>query len=328
MRAAVLRSISLAVAALAMVACDPFGLPSTRALENGAVEMLTSARSFELRGSYTAAGDSWTIDLQLARNAPNELDAHISASDGQDSVEAIVIGTSRTYYRGREFLARRLTDPQSQGLVKAAGNSWWTGIAVGLPTLPNITGGAAFRSAFLGPAVDRRTDHQSVGGVDAVELSGARADVYIASTAPHHLLRIHLKNGVAVDGIRDADLAFSNVNADFHIAAPTPVIDFSNASTLPPIYSVESVDTSRCAATCLVSATLRNLGGTTGARGPSKVTFTMTDPISKQTLGSCTAFVQRDVGYNGQTTVSCTIDHAAVNAVVITATVDNPGALA
>ena len=319
------KAISLVALAVTLAACDPFGLPSTRALENGAAGMLTSAQSFELQGTYKAAGDIWTIDLQVTRHAPDADDTHILADDSRDKVEAIVIGGGRTYYRGQQFLAQHLTDPQSQGLVRAAGNAWWAGVAVSLPRLPDLTGGAAFRAAFLGPAVDRRTDHQTVGGVDAVELSGARADVYISSTPPHDLLRVRLKGSVVVDGISDADLVFSHVNADFHIAPPRNVIDFSNASTLPPIYTVESVDTSRCAATCLVTATVRNLGGASGASAPSTVTFTMTDPISKQALGSCKATIQPDVGYNNQTTVSCTIGHAAANAVVVTATADNPG---
>src|SRR5207249_10083945 len=124
-------------------------------------------------------------------------------------------------------------------------------------------------------------------------------------------------------GISDADLVFSHVNADFNIAPPRNVIDFSNASTLPPIYSVESVDTSRCAATCLVTATVRNLGGASGASAPSTVTFTMTDPISKQALGSCTASIRADVGYNNQTTVSCTNGHAGADAAGATASAYN-----
>jgi hypothetical protein len=318
-------AISLVALVVAMAACDPFGLPSTRALENGAAGMLISAQSFELKGTYKAAGDTWTIDLQVTRHAPDADDTHLLADDSRDKVEAIVIGGGRAYYRGEQFLARHLTDPQSQGLVRAAGNAWWAGVAVSLPRLPDLTGGAAFRAAFLGPAVDRRTDHQTVGGVDAVELSGARADVYISSAAPYNLLRVRLKGGVVVDGISDADLVFSQVNTDFQIAPPRNVIDFSNVSTLPPIYTVESVDTSRCAATCLVTATVRNLGGASGASAPSTVTFTMTDPISKQALGSCTATIRPDVGYNNQTTVSCTIGHAAANAVVVTASADNPG---
>ena len=324
MRAALRNAISLLLVAAALAACDPFGLPSTRALENGATSMLTSSTSFEVKGSYRASDVAWTIDLQLTRHADAADDLHLLVSDSQDQVEAIIVGAA-AYYRGQQFLSRHLTDPQSQGLVKAAGNAWWKGIAVALPTLPDLTGGAAFKSAFLGPAVDKRTDHQSVGGADAVELSGRRADVYIASAAPYNLLRVHLKSGVVVDGISDADLVFSNVNADFGINAPTSVIDFSNVSTLPPIYTVESVDTSSCSATCLVSATVRNLGGATGARAPSTVTFTMIDPISKQALGSCTATVQPDVGYNNLAKVFCTIGNAATNAAVVTATADNPG---
>ena len=305
---------------LLLAGCNPFGLPSTRALENGAAGMLTSAKSFQITGHYTAAGRTWSVVLDFARPSS----AHMVVSDGTDKVEAIVVGAD-TYFRGHDFLARHLTDPRSQSLVQATGNAWWKGLAVALPSLPDLTDGAAFRAAFLGPAVDRRTDQQTVGGVDAVELSGARADVFIASTAPYPLLRVRLKEGVTVDGISSADLRFSDVDADFHIAAPSPVIDFGNLSTLPPIYTVEAIDTSGCATPCVVLARVRNLGGLTEARAPSAVTFTMTDPITSKTIGSCTVTIQPDVPFNGTTTVSCTITGQPVNAAVVSATAINPG---
>jgi len=79
-----------------------------------------------------------------------------------------------------------------------------------------------------------------------VELPGRRADVFVASNPPYHVLRLHIKNGAVVDGISDGDLRFDNFDRDFQIAAPIDVIDFSNLSSLPPIYSVVSVDTSGC----------------------------------------------------------------------------------
>ena len=310
-----------ALAALGLLtACDPFGLPSTRSLENGAAGMLSSARSFEIEGGYTAGGAAWTIDMQLGR--PNK--EHLVVSNGVDSVEAIVIGDT-AYFRGHDFLARHLTDPRSQSLVEAAGNSWWKGLAVTLPQLSELTDGAAFRSAFLGQAASTRTDHRPVGGIDAVELSGARADVFIGSAPPYPLLRVVIRRGVTVDGITDANLFYSHAGADFGIGPPAAVLDFGNTSTLPPIYTVESVDTSRCASPCVVAASLRNIGGLAGARAPSTVTFTMSDPVSKQSLGGCVATVQPDVSFNATTTVSCTIGAQPVNAAVVTAVADNPG---
>jgi hypothetical protein len=304
-----------------LAACDPFGLPSTRALENGAETMLASAKSYEIKGVYTAAGTQWKFDMQLARPDAR----HITVSSPSEQVEAIIIGPD-AYFRGQAFLAKHIgTDPQSQNLVRAAGNAWWKDRAGLVPTFPDLTDGTAFRANFLGSAATVRTDHQPVDGVDAVELSGARADVYIASVAPYRLLRVRFSEGVVVDGISGADVFFTNVDHDFHIKAPTDVIDFSNLSTLPPIYTVVSVDTSGCASPCVVSAKLKNLGGTIAARAPSTVTFTMTDPVSRQTLGSCVATVQPDVGYNSTTTVSCTISASPVNAAVITATASNPG---
>jgi hypothetical protein len=128
-----------------------------------------------------------------------------------------------------------------------------------------------------------------------------------------------------VDGIADADLRFSNVDRNFGITAPTEIINFSNLSTLPPIYRVTSIDTSACGSPCIVSAKLKNLGGTVGAKAHSTVTFTMSDPVSKQSVGTCKATIESDVGYNSSTTVSCTINARPVNGAPVTATVDNPG---
>ncbi len=314
-------SPALALVIVLTAACDPFGLPATRALESGVQSMLSSANSFELAGDYTADGTGWTIDMQLTRPATR----HVTVKSSTDQVEAIIVGGD-AYFRGQAFLAKHLgTDPLSQSIAKAAGNAWWKDTASLVPSLPDLTDGSGFRTNFLGPAVTKRTDHQTVGGVDAVELSGVRADVYIASTAPYELLRVHLKEGVVVDGISEADLRYTNVDRDFGINAPSDVLNFSNLSTLPPIYTVVSVDTSACSSPCIVSAKLKNLGGATGARGPSTVAFTMADPVSEQVIGTCSAVVQPDVGYNATTTVACTISGKPVNAAVVTATADNPG---
>jgi len=304
-----------------VAACDPFGLPATRALENGVESMLTSAKSFELAGDYTAEGTRWSIDIQLTR--PDS--RHVTVKSSANQVEAIILGGS-AYFRGQAFLAKHLgTDPLSQSIARAAGNAWWKDVATLVPSLPDLTEGAVFRTNFLGPAVTKRTDHQSVGGEDAVELSGARANVYIASASPYRLLRVHLNQGVVVDGISEADLFYTNVDHDFGITAPSDVIDFANLSTLPPIYTVVSVDTSACATPCVVSARLRNLGGVSGASAPSTVAFAMTDPSTNKVIGTCSAAVQPDVGFNATTNVSCTISGSPVNAAVVTATADNPG---
>src|SRR5207245_1077486 len=93
---------------------------------------------------------------------------------------------------------------------------------------------------------------------------------------PNRLLVVQMKKGVVIDGISDGLFKYSNFGKDFGIAVPTDVIDFSNLSSLPPIYTVVSVDASRCASPCVVSAVLKNLGGLSGARAHSTVTFTMT----------------------------------------------------
>lgn len=304
-----------------VAACDPFGLPATRDLEGGAAAMLSSAPSYEIKGSYSSSGTLWTIDMQLTRPDLRHL---VVSSNGQ-TVEALIIG-STGYFRGQQFLAAHLQgNPLAPSLVAAAGNGWWKDTTSLVPSLPDFTGGTTFRSTFLGTAVTRRTDHQTVDGVDTVELSGARADVFISSSPPFPLARVALKPGVTIDGIHDADLHFLNSGLDFHIAAPSNVIDFSNFSTLPPIYTVVSVDTSRCGSTCVVSAKLKNLGGNGLASAPSTVNFVMTAAGTTNVLGTCRATVQPDVGYNDTTTVSCTLPVAATNGAVVTATADNPG---
>jgi hypothetical protein len=306
-------------AVLAISACDPFGLPATRALEGGAADTLGAGNTFEVVGEYTAAGTRWRIDLQVAGPSTR----HVLVTSNSETVEAIVVGPD-AYYRGEAFLARHLSgNPIGASLAKAAGSAWWRDRPGQAPTLPDFTDGAAFRTTFLGSAVTQRVDPHN--GVSSVVLSGTRADVFISPTPPFYLQEVRLKSGVEVDGITDADFVYSNPGKDFHIAAPTDLIDFANLSTLPPIYTVVSVDTSQCASPCVVSARVKNLGGTTGARGRSTVSFVLQDRLTGQTQGTCAALVQPDVGYNSTTTVSCTIDAVAVNGAEVTATADNPG---
>jgi hypothetical protein len=312
---------------LLLGACDlPFGLgsPTTRALEVGAAGSLSTARSFELKGSYIESGTRWSIDLQVVRPSTQ----HVTASNGTVALEAILIDT-QAYFRGRDFLTAHLgDDPGSQSLVKATGDAWWKGSASAAPNLSEFTDGNRLRTAFLGSAVTRRGDHASVDGVAAIDLSGPRADVFIAEADPHPLLRLVTRAGAEVDGITAVDFRFSNFDHDFGIVAPSDVIDFANLSTLPPSYTVVSVDTSRCGSPCLVAAEVKNLGGTKGARAPSTVTFKLTDSATGFQLGSCQTLVQPDVGYNATATVACTIAVSTglnSSAATVTATPDNPG---
>jgi hypothetical protein len=316
-----------AVVVAALSACDlplALDLPTTRSLESGAIGSLIAADSLEITGSYTEATNRWSIDLQLSR--PDS--EHITVTTSDVKLEAITLGND-AYFRGQQFLSTHMgSDIVSRSFVKAAGNGWWKGSAGHVPQLTDLTDGNVFRSTFLGPAITQRTDHVSVDGVDAVDLSGARGEVFITAQAPYRVLRVRLKHGVVVDGIRDADLRFVNYNHDFGISAPADVIDFSNLTTLPPIYTVVSVDTSGCGSPCVVSALLKNLGGLLHAQAPSTITFTMADTASRQVLGRCQTQVAPDVGYNATTTVACTIDNMTAqqsNAAIVTATPDNPG---
>jgi len=342
MRYAAKAAMAGAAVLVALSACElPFNLgqPTTRALESGAADGLGSAKSFEITGSYTdqlsiltgpasAARTTLTVaqvdlDLQLVRPSSE----HVVIGATGSKLEAIIIGTA-AYFRGHDFLAQHMgSDPLSQNLVRAAGNAWWKGAGATLPSLPDFTDGRTFRATFLGPAVTQRTDHVSVDGINAVELSGPRADVFVGAASPNELLRVHMKSSVVIDGVSNADFRYSNFDKDFGIAPPTDVIDFSNLSTLTPIYTVVSVDTSGCGSPCSVSALVKNLGGRQAAQAPSTITFTMTSSASGQVLGSCKVQVQPDVGFNATTTVACTIvgNGQQANSAIVTATADNPG---
>jgi hypothetical protein len=316
-----------AAALVALAACDlPFGLglPSIRALNSGAGDSLDAATSFRISGSYAELSTTWKVDLELVRPKTE----HVLLSSKDVSLEAIITGQG-SYYRGRQFLARNMgSDPYSQSLVQAAGDAWWTGLPAIAPQVPDFTNGVSLRSTFLGTAVTSRTDHVSVGGVPAIELSGPRADVYLGEAPPYRILRIHMKNGAVVDGMSAADLQYSDFGRDFAISAPSGAIDFADLSTLPPVYTVVSVDTSGCGSPCVVAASVKNLGGKSAARAPSTVTFTMTDPQTTSVLGKCSVTVQPDVGHSATTTVSCTlggVNGADHNAAVVTAAAGNPG---
>jgi hypothetical protein len=315
----------------ALSACDlPFNLgqPTTRAIESGAADTLTSSSGFQIDGTYKEAGQSWFIVMDIVRPDREDVVVTNQTPGSPSKVEAIIVGNN-AYFSGQAFLAQHMgSDPLSQSLVKAAGNAWWQGSARLAPQLPNLTNGHSFQSTFLGSAVTQRTDHVTMEGVDAIELSGPRADVWMRAAPPYYLLHLRMKKGVVIDGLSEADLRFSNFNRNFEFAVPTNVIDFSNLSTLPPVYTVVSVDTSGCGSPCAVTAVLKNLGGMTGAQAPSTITFTMTANASRLVLGSCQVQVTPDVGYNATTTVGCTIANltgAPANAATVTATADNPG---
>jgi hypothetical protein len=300
------------------------GLPTTRELENGAIAMMASAQSLEVAGSYEESSGRWDVDVQVARPAAK----HVIASKDGIRLEAILIGKDG-YFRGQELLAQQLNaDEASRSLAKAAGNGWWKGLVSSPPDLSGFTDGARVKAAFIDAGLVTRRDHVATNGVATAKLSGPRADLYIREAAPHQLVRLQMRAGTTVDGIAQADLLFSHYGTDFKIVAPPDVINFADLSTLPPNYTVLSVDASGCGSPCHVQAALKNLGGRTGAKAPSTITFEMTDLISARMLGSCTATVAPDVDYNATTMVSCTIARAAgvdFGQAKVTATPTNPG---
>ena len=317
-----------AASLVTLAACDlPFGLglPTIQALNSGAGDSLDAAGSFRITGVYTESATVWKMDLEMVRPGSEHL--FLSAQDV--NLEAILTA-GRSYFRGRQFLVSHMgSDPYSQSLVQAAGDNWWSGLpAAAPPTLVDFTKGSSLRSTFLGTAVTSRTDHVAVGGVPAIELSGPRADVFLSEAPPYRVMRIRMKKGALVDGVSAADFVYSDFGRDFAIAAPAGALNFADLSTLPPVYTILSVDTSGCAFPCVVSASLKNLGGKSGARAPSTVKFTMTDPQTNTVLGDCQVAVLPNVGHSATAMVSCTIagvNGADHNAAVVTATAGNSG---
>src|SRR4029077_11806444 len=116
------RSAPGAFAAIAAVvvfsACQaPFGLglPSTRSLENGAVDSLTAAKSFEMTGSYNGFGGQWSMDLQLVPPYTE----HVVVTKTGVKVEAIILNNPaqvdgrQGYFRGNEFLSQHMGSDQA-----------------------------------------------------------------------------------------------------------------------------------------------------------------------------------------------------------------------
>ena len=312
--------IATAVAG-ALSACDvsfDFGQPSTRVLESGAADSIGRNAGFEITGSYLEGQTPWTIDLQVGRAGLQ----HLTSTGNGVTLEAVIAG-DRSYFKGREFLARRVgtVDPASVALLQSAGDSWWRSASVKAPGLPNFTDGTALRATFLGSASTSRTDHLSTDGIDSVEFSGLRADVYVAAAEPHRLLRVHLRPGSTIDGITSADLHYRSFAGA--IAVPASVIDFGDLSTLPPYFVVDSVDTGGCASPCAVSAQVHNLGGPNGPTPPRKVNFRVSDPGSGRVYGTCAAPIPSGVAYNATVKVSCIVEGVGAgnyNGAAVTAT--------
>jgi hypothetical protein len=308
-------------------ACQPplgLGLPTVRELETGAIARLSAAKSLEVAGSYSELGDLWQVDVQFVRSGAR----HVAATRNGVQVEAILIGKDG-YFRSPQLLVQQLNgDPASRSLAVAAGNAWWKGLVAAAPNLSDFTDGARVKAAFINADLVARHDHVAESGMDTAQLSGPRGDVYIAEAAPHELVRLRMRPGVTVDGINQADLRYSHYGADFKIAAPPSVINFADLSTLPPTYTVLSVDGSGCGSPCVVRAVVKNLGGKTGAKAPSSIRFDLADLVSGSSSGTCTATVVPDVDYNATTAVSCTIEGVngvGSGAAKVTATPINPG---
>ncbi|HEV2953090.1 MAG TPA: hypothetical protein VG015_03265 [Candidatus Dormibacteraeota bacterium] len=324
------RGITLVAIAFVLPACDlPFGLSLARTpdLLNGAATQLATASTFEVTGAYTVAGSPWLIDVQVVR--PNT--EHVKVNEKGIDLEGIQIG-ARAYFRGQAFLAQQLgSAPNVTNLVKAVGDRWWTSGSSTPPDFSAFTDPTRIKADFLNTLLVTRKDHLLVEGTDTAELSDPQQDLYVQEVSPHRLVRLHLKTGSTVAGISNGNIDFTNYGKDFGIVPPPEVIDFNNLSTLPPNYTVLSVDTSGCGiSTCVVAAKVQNLGGTTGAMAPSTVSFAVVDTGSGKAIGNCVATVSPDLAYNATGVVSCVVPGVSAASFVsaqVTATPTNPAYL-
>src|SRR5438270_1964882 len=321
------RLLAAAAMTLLVAGCDlPLGLgfATTRELEDAALGRLASARSFEVSGSYFELGEHWVIDVQVARPHAK----HVLVERNGVRLEAILIGAA-TYFRSQQILTQVLGgDQASKNLAQAVGNAWWTGLPATGSSPFDFTDPAELKAGLINSGLVNRRDRVPANGVQTAELSGPRADAFIAEAAPHELIRLRMRPGAVLEGIEKGDIIYSHYGANFKITPPTSVINFADLTTLPPDYTVLSVDISGCGSPCLVQATLKNLGGRNGAKAPSTVSFQMSDLISGRAIGGCTGTVTPDVDYNATTTVSCTIAEAAgadFAGAKVTATPNNPG---
>jgi hypothetical protein len=319
--------VVVGISALVAACSAPLGIgqTSTADLINTANSELDSAKSFEVSGRFSDAGKKYTMDLQLRR--PSSV--HLTMTINGVGLEAIEVGP-KAYYRGADFLAQAAGpaagSPTGPRLVKAVGDRWWTASEKPAPDLSGLTDNQKLKANFLNSLLVNRKEHVTVSGLDTVELSGKDGTVNISDTTPHRLVRVQVPSGMTVDGYTDADLRFSNYGKDFSITAPSGVLDFSDPSTLPPLYDVLSVDSSGCrsASSCVVAATVKNRTGLAGAPAQSTVTFNLSDSGGKS-IGTCSAGIAPDVANGATTTVSCKVPLGGFSgAFTVHATPSNP----
>jgi hypothetical protein len=284
-------------------------LDTTAQLINGAAGSLVKASSFEETGAFSQGSFNFSVDIQFT--APGTV--HATVQRNAIIVELMQID-GKTYYRSVDLAAFLQASGQADlSLSRAIGDRWYTSKAATSVDLAGaLTNLGQIKATFFNTFGLKRKDNVVSGGVNCAELSGAGYTLDISESAPHRLMSMRTVLNQAVFGdLINVDIAFTNYNKSFDIAAPTGVFDVYDPTTWPPLYSRVSMSNSGCNDPCVLTAVFRNDGGMDGASAPSTVTFTLANSSGATVFGTCKDTIQPDVPHGGTVTERCTISSPA-----------------
>jgi len=290
----------------------PFGGPhldTTAQLLNGAIDSLSKASSFEEAGAFSEGSYNYSVDIQFT--APATLHAGIQRNGIVFEMTQI---DGKAYYRSVDLAALlRAAGQTDLRMSHAIGDRWFTSkAAASIDATGPLTNLTAIKATFFNTIGVKRKDNVVSGGVNSAELSGTGYTLDISESSPHHLMSVRTASGTSVYGdFVNLDIAFTNYNKSFNLAAPTGTLDVDDPTTWPPLYARVSMSNSRCSDPCILTAVFQNNGGTVGASAPSTVTFTLADSTGGTVFGTCKDTIQPDVAHGASVTESCTISSAA-----------------
>jgi hypothetical protein len=290
----------------------PFGGPhldTSAQLLNGAIDSLLNASSFEETGAFSEGTYHYDVDIKFT--APATLHAGIQRNGIVFEMTQI---DGKTYYRSVDLAALLRASGQTDlRMTHAIGDRWFTSkTAATIDVTGPLTNLSTIKATFFNTIGVKRKDNVVSGGVNSAELSGSGYALDISESSPHHLMSVRTASGTSVYGdFVNVDIAFTNYNKAFGIAAPTGTLDVDDPTTWPPLYTRVSISNSGCKDPCILSAVFQNDGGTVGASTPSTVTFTLADSTGATVFGTCKDTIQPDVAHGASVTESCTVSSAA-----------------
>ncbi len=305
------RAAVLAVLLFTACAVPGIGQASTSDLINGAGTELAHATGLEVNGAFSKESGDFSVNIQM--NPPHS--AHITASKSSSSqtslnYEAIQIG-DKDFYRSLDLakLAAAQT-PDAQQVARMVGGRWFT--YSGTPLDLGVFASAAdIKANFLTDLKVSRKDNVDAGGQNTAQLATGDYVLNITEASPHRLVFLQTVAGKTVQGYSQAHMSITNYNKVFAIEAPPKVVDLDDPATWPPLYTIVSVENSRCGTPCTLSAQVKNLGGVEGATAPSTVTFDLKNSANQKVLGSCNVTIHPDLPHNQTVTERCTISSSA-----------------